>query len=108
MVTPVDKEQLSGTAAVLSCTVRGLTRQIDAVTWTRSDSSVVTSGEDGLTVEHGTVIGSSQTTTLTVAGSHNNRDVDYKCLITSNEHGLMDTAVILKVFSECAKKEVLK
>ena len=102
MVATVNKEQLAGTVAVLSCTVKGLTKQLDTVKWTKSDNSPVTSGQDGLTVDSGTFSVSSQTTTLTVAGPQNNLDTTYNCVITANELGLKEksTMVNLKVFSK--------
>ena len=87
---------------MISCIVRGLTRQLDAVQWTKSDDCPVISGEDGLTVDPGSFSGSSQTTTLTVDGLQNNQDAIYNCVITSYEHGFTgrSTAVNLKVFSK--------
>ena len=102
MITAHHKEQLLNTEATISCTVAGLSKQLNAVKWTRSDGLPVTSGQDGLTVDSGSFSGSSQTTILTVAGPQNNRDTSYNCVITSNEQGFVDksTAVSLKVFSE--------
>ena len=104
MVTVEEKEQLSGTEARVSCKVRGLTKELGAVTWTKSDGSLITSDHEGLTVDPGIFSGSSQTTTLTVAGPQNNQDTTYNCVVTSNELGITDksTAVNLEVFSECA------
>ena len=103
-VTAVDKSPIVGTEVTISCIVNGITRQLDTVTWTKSDGSLITSGQDGLTVDPGIFSGSSQTTTLTVAGPQNNQDTTYNCVVTSNELGITDksTAVNLEVFSECA------
>ena len=102
MVTTVNKEQLTGTEAVISCTVKGLTKQLQTVKWTKSDNSPVISGQDGLTIDSGTFSVSSQTTTLTVAGPQNNLDTTYNCVITAHEYGFVEksTTVNLKVFSE--------
>ena len=102
MATAIDKEQLSGTQAKISCTVNGLWKKLDAIQWTKSDHSTVTSGKDGLTIEDGSFSGTSQTTVLTIADELNNKDTTFTCLITSNEHGVSDksAAVNLKVFSK--------
>ena len=106
MVTTVNKEQLAGTEAVISCTVKGLTKQLQTVKWTKSDNSPVISGQDGLTIDSGTFSVSSQTTTLTVAGPQNNLDTTYNCVITAHEHGFVDksTTINLKVFSKFLKQ----
>ena len=103
-MTAEDKNPIVGTEVTISCIVNGITRQLDTVTWTKSDGSLITSGQDGLTVDPGIFSGSSQTTTLTVAGPQNNQDTTYYCVVTSNELGITDksTAVNLEVFSECA------
>ena len=102
VVTVEEKEQLSGTEARVFCKVRGLTKALGAVTWTKSDGSLITSGQEGLTVDTGIFSGSSQTTTLTVAGPQNNQDTTYNCVVTSNELGFKEetTAVNLHVFSK--------
>ena len=101
-MTAEDKNPIVGTEVTISCIVNGITRQLDTVTWTKSDGSLITSGQDGLTVDTGSFSGSSQTTTLTVAGPLNNQDTTYNCVVTSNEHGFMEetTVVNLHVFSK--------
>ena len=104
-VTSTPQEQLTGTEAKISCTVEGLSQPLDAVQWTKLDGSAVISGQDGLSIEPGSFIGTSQTTVLTVSGSQNNRDTNYNCVITANEHGVEDrsTAVNLKIFCKYFK-----
>ena len=99
-VTAVNKEQMTGTVATISCIVAGLTRKLDEVKWTKSDNPDITSGQDGYTINVGTFSGDSQTTTLTVAADQNIQDTTYNCVITSNEHDEMDksTYVNLNVF----------
>ena len=101
----MDKEQLAGTVAILSCTVTGLTQKLDGVKWTKSDDSEITAGNaEGFTIEtgDGSFNTNTQTTTLTVPAIQNNIDTTYNCLITSSEHGETDkkTVVNLKVFSK--------
>ena len=100
----MNKEQLAGTEALISCIVTGLTRQLDGVKWTKSDNSIIESGQDDFIIVEGEfdISNSSQTTTLNVPAAHNYHDTTYKCLITSVEHGVTDksTIVNLKTFSE--------
>ena len=102
MVTAVNKEQLTGTDATISCIVGGLTKELDEVKWTQSDNTDIKSGQDVYMIDFGTFSGDSQTTTLTVAAHQNNQDATYNCVITSNEHDVKDksTSVNLKVFSK--------
>ena len=101
-VTAVNKEQMTGTVATISCIVAGLTRKLDIVKWTKSDNTKITPGQDGYIIDVGTFSEHSQTTTLTVTGEQNTQDTTYNCVITSNEHNVedMSTPVNLKVFSE--------
>ena len=102
MTTAVNREQLTGTVATISCIVSGLTRELDEVKWTKSDNTDITSGQDGYTIDVGTFSEHSQTTTLTITAEQNTQDTTYNCVITSNEHNVehMSTPVNLKVFSE--------
>ena len=72
--------------------------------WTTSEGAEITSGEGGFVIDTGNdgFSGNTQITTLTVPGTATDQDKDYKCLITSVEHGETDksTTVNLKVFSE--------
>ena len=101
-MTAVHREQQTGTVATISCIVAGLTRQLDDVKWTKSDTTDITSGQHGYNIHIGTFIGDSQTTALAVAAEQNNQDTTYNCLITSNEHDETDkiTTVNLNVFSK--------
>ena len=83
-MTVVNREQITGTAATISCIVAGLTRQLDQLKWTKSDITDITSGQDGYTIDVGTFSGDSQTTTLTVAADLNTQDTTYISVITSN------------------------
>ena len=94
------------TKAVISCTVTGLTKALDSVTWKRtSDNLDVTTGVEGYTSAEGSFTSdtNSQTTTLTVGGLQNHADATYECLVESNEHGKTaeTTTVHLKVFGRC-------
>ena len=101
----MDKEQLAGTVAILSCRVTDLTKKLDGVKWTKSDDSEITAGNaEGFTIDtgEGNFNVDTQTTTLTVPADQNSIDTTYNCLITSSEHGETDkkTVVNLKVFSK--------
>ena len=101
----VNKEQLTGTEASISCTITGLTKKLDNVKWTTSDDAAISSGQSGFTFVDGefdNTAGGSQTTILTISGAQNNGDTTYNCLITSVEHVETDkkTVVMLKTFSK--------
>ena len=87
-MTAVNKVQLTGTAATISCIVSGLTRELEKVVWTKSDNTAITSGQDGYTIDEGTYDYEehSQTTTLSVSADQNNQDAIYNCNIASHEH----------------------
>ncbi|XP_063683571.1 uncharacterized protein LOC134818085 [Bolinopsis microptera] len=99
-VNAVNKEQLTGTIARISCTVTGLTEELGVTKWTTSEDVDVTSLE-GYTVVPGSLEVDTQTTTLTIPADNNNNDATYWCVITSTEHGLADqkTEVSSKVFT---------
>ena len=105
VVTVVNKEQLAGTRALISCTVTGLTRKLDSVKWRTSNKVAISSGENGYIVYDGefdSTADGSQTTILTVPDSLNNRDTTYNCLITSDSIDQINktTVVVLKTFSK--------
>ena len=97
----MNKEQLTGTIARISCTVTGLTEELGLTKWTTSEDVDVTSLE-GYTVVPGSFEVDTQTTTLTVPADKNNNDATYWCVITSTEHGVTEqkTEVTSKVFSK--------
>ena len=97
----MNKEQLTGTIARISCTVTGLTEELGLTKWTTSEDVDVTSLE-GYTVVPGSLKVDTQTTTLTVPADKNNNDATYWCVITSTEHGVTEqkTEVTFKVFSK--------
>ena len=97
----MNKEQLTGTIARISCTVTGLTEELGLTKWTTSEDVDVTSLE-GYTVVPGSLEVDTQTTTLTVPADKNNNDATYWCVITSTEHGVTEqkTEVTSKVFSK--------
>jgi len=97
----VNKEQLTGTIARISCTFTGLTEELGLTKWTTSEDVDVTSLE-GYTVVPGSLEVDTQTTTLTVPADKNNNDATYWCVITSTEHGVTEqkTEVTSKVFSK--------
>ena len=87
----------------VSCVITGITKQLDAVVWTKSGTDVTTLTEDNsYVVSAGTYGSNSQTTTLTVKAAVNTADSTYTCVITSNEHQETNkpTSVTLKVFSK--------
>ena len=108
-VIPSGKEQQSGTKAELSCTITGLTTQLDEVKWLKSDGTPITSGTDGYTINTGSYSEGTQTTLLTVSGEENIRDTTYKCSVSSTEHGVVNksTIVHLKVFSKYRAYRIL-
>ena len=97
----MNKEQLTGTIARISCTVTGLTEELGLTKWTTSEDVDVTSLE-GYTVVPGSLEVDTQTTTLTVPADKNNNDATYNCvayLLGSND---MTSVVNLKTFSKFA------
>ena len=91
----------SGTDATLTCTITGITKQLDAVVWTKSGTDVTTLTEDNsYVVSAGTYGSNSQTTTLTVKAAVNTADSTYTCVITSNEWLITnrETSINLNVF----------
>ena len=91
------------TETTISCIVSGITRQLDAVVWTKSGTDVTTLTEDNsYVVSAGTYGSNSQTTTLTVKAAVNTADSTYTCVITSNEwlQTNKETIVALNVFSK--------
>ena len=98
----VNKEQLAGTEASISCTITGLTKKLDDVKWTNSDDTAISSGQNGFTFVDGEFDDTGQTTKLTISGAQNNGDTTYNCLTTSAEHVETGkkTVVKLKTFSK--------
>ncbi|XP_063690850.1 uncharacterized protein LOC134823350 [Bolinopsis microptera] len=95
-VTAVNKEQLTGTDATISCIVSGLTQVLDEVKWTLSDGTAIISGQDGYTIFTGedSFSGDTQITTLAVTAAQTNVDNTYECLISSTELAETDKTVI--------------
>ena len=103
-VSAVNNEVLSGTDAVISCKITGITEAI-TVKWINSDNDDVTTVTDAslkYTVDIGTFneVTFSQTTTLTVKAAENTEDRIISCQITSTEWNKSDdsTDVELNVF----------
>ena len=93
----------SSTETTISCIITGITKQLDAVVWTKSGTDVTTLTEDNsYVVSAGTYSSNSQTTTLTVKAAVNTADSTYTCVITSNEWQVTNrlTSVVLNVFGE--------
>ena len=85
----------------VSCVITGITKQLDAVVWTKGGTDVTTLTEDNsYVVSAGTYGSNSQTTTLTVKAAVNTADSTYTCVITSNEWAETDkeTIAALNVF----------
>ena len=99
----MNKEQLTGTDATISCIVGGLTKELDEVKWTQSDNTDIKSGQDVYMIDFGTFSGDSQTTTLTVGADQNMVDETYECVVECIEHGkeAETTSVHLKALSKC-------
>ena len=98
-------EVLKDSQTTISCVVSGLTKNLDAVTWEKSDSGgAITDGTDGYQIDVGTYQGVSysQTTVLIIPAAENRADATYTCLITSNEHAKSADRTIVNsnVFSE--------
>ena len=106
-VTAGNHEQLNGTDAVVSCTVAGLTKALDSVTWKRTSNGEldVTTGVDGYTSAQGSYDQEkkTQTTYLTINATQNTEDATFQCVVESIEHGNSSetSTVQLKVFSKC-------
>ena len=102
-VTSTGKEVQANNGATLSCVVTGLTQVLDNVVWKKGDVDVTTLTDyaSKYVLVDGDLNGNSQTTTLQVLDV-GVTDADYKCVVTSNEHGETDyeTTVDMDVFSE--------
>ena len=90
----------TGTEETISCIVRGITQQLDAVVWKKDGTDVTTLSGSNYVVSPGTYDSNSQTTTLTVKAAANTADSTYTCVITSDEWAVSDREfnVILRVF----------
>ena len=97
-----DEVQDKDTLVILSCTVTGLTKELDNVKWTKSDDTPITSGVDGFIITTGssTFAGQTQTTTLAVPPTQSEQDTSYNCIVTSNEHAQTDRRTTVQLFSE--------
>ena len=102
VIEPTNKEVETGTDATISCTVTGLTRQLDAVVWRKSGTDVTTLAGSNYVVSAGSYGSNTQTTTLTVKATANTADSSYICAITSTEYLVnnRETAVALEVFGK--------
>ena len=102
-VMGTSKEVLANTGATLSCVVNGLTQVLDSVVWKKDDVDVktLTDFNSNYSLVDGNLNGNSQTTTLQITDV-GKTDADYKCVVTSDEHGETDyeTIVDMDVFSE--------
>ena len=101
----MSSEVLKDAQATISCVVKGLTKQLDAVTWKKPGDVAINNGQGGYVIVTGTFDSStkSQTTILTIPEAENTADKVYTCVITSNEHGItaQKTNVNSNVFSKC-------
>ena len=91
-----------GTDTTISCIVTGISRQLDAVKWTKGGTDVTTLTEDNsYIVSAGTYGSNSQTTTLTVKAAVNTADLTFTCSVTASEwDSTKTTEVTLNVFGE--------
>ena len=99
-VLPINKEGETGTEIVVSCVITGITKELDAVVWTKDGTDVTTVPGSNYIVSPGTYDSNSQTTTLTVKAAANTADSTYTCVITSDEwlQTNKETTVNLEVF----------
>ena len=91
------------TDTTISCTITGITQQLNAVVWTKAGTDVTLLTEDNsYVVSAGTYGSNSQTTTLTVKAAVNTADSTFVCVVTSNEWLITErqTNVILNVFGK--------
>ena len=97
------KEVLANSGATLSCVVSGLTRVLENVVWKKGNADVTTLTDyvSNYVEVDGILNVNSQTTTLQITDV-GDTDTDYKCVVTSDEHGKTDneTTVEMDVFSE--------
>ena len=100
------KEVQANKEATLSCVVSGLTRVLENVVWKKGNADVTTLTDyaSNYVEDDGILNGNSQLTTLQVRDV-GNTDTDYKCIVTSDEHGQTDVerTVKMDVFSEFIK-----
>ena len=98
-VTPEGREVQTNSEATLSCVVGGLTQELESVVWKRGDDDVKTLGDNYVQV-NGSIVGTSQTTTLQVKDV-GLTDTDYKCIVKENVTAAdVETTVTLAVFSK--------
>ena len=97
------KEVQSNKVATLTCIVNGLTQSLDAVVWKKDNVDVTTLSDysSNYVLFKESIVGNSQTTTLKVIDA-GLTDIDYACVVTSDEHGETnkETIVKLETFSE--------
>ena len=95
---------LKDTEATISCVVKGLSQQLEAVTWKKPSGEAITASAGSYAIDVGTYLPDTndQTTILTVPAVENTADAVFTCVITSDEHAKTDeeTAVNSNVFSE--------
>ena len=98
-MTAVNTETEADTEAEVSCVVSGLTKALDAVTWTDGAGSQLTSDDTNYVISSDSFSGSSQTTTLTVVAGVST-DTQYSCVVTSDEWLVTNqiTSVSLSIF----------
>ena len=94
--------QLFGTEATISCTVSGLTKELDSIEWTTSSSVPVTTNQGTVTDGGFLAANGSHTITLTIPGILNIVNQTYVCLFTSTEHRVTNQTVAAKsqIYSE--------
>ena len=99
-----NSEVLKDTQATISCVVKGLTKQLDTVTWEKPGDVQINNGDNGYSIAVGTWDSgtNTQTTILTIPIAENTADKNYTCVIASNEHGVTGrrTNVNSNVFSK--------
>ena len=93
------------TQTTISCVISSLTKEVDEVEWEKPNSGgVINQGTDGYQIDEGTFDSetNSQTTVLTIPADKNTADSVYTCVITSFEHEIIASKVIVisDVFSK--------
>ena len=98
MVTPGNIEVKSNTAAVIECSISGISA-LATVVW-RNSAAVDLNGADGYTVAAGTFDSGSQVSTLSLIAAKNDQDATYTCDVTAPGTGqtAQSTTVDLNVF----------
>ena len=78
-------DSLPSTAAIVSCTVTGITTALTGISWYDSTGSTDLTGDGDYTLADGSLVGDVQVTTLTVTAGVS-ADTTYKCEILGTKY----------------------